>query len=469
MTKEEIIALIKREVIPAMGCTEPMAVSLCTAMAAEDLGMQPEEIDVLLSANILKNAMGVGIPGTGMVGLPIAVALGALIGKSDYQLEVLRDVTPDDVQRGKTFIDEGRIHIALKENINEVMGYDEKLYIEVTCRAAGKSATAIIAKEHTHRISPSELRQASNEVPISQAASSVPLADRQPSHEGASSAPCADHQPSPEGASSFSCADHHSTHGSSCDLTLRQVYDFAMQTPLEELAFINEARRLNEQAASEALKGNYGHCLGKTLSRPLGRGIMGESIFSHILSKTSAACDARMAGAKIPVMSNSGSGNQGIAATLPVVVFAEENHNTEEELIRALILSHLTAIYIKQSLGRLSALCGCVVASTGSSCGMTYLMGGGYEQVSYSVKNMIANLAGMVCDGAKPSCALKVTSGVSTAILSALLAVQNNFVGSVEGLIEDDVDRCIHNLTRLGADGMVETDRMVLDIMTHKQ
>lgn len=469
MTKEEIIALIKREVIPAMGCTEPMAVSLCTAMAAEELGMQPEEIDVLLSANILKNAMGVGIPGTGMVGLPIAVALGALIGKSDYQLEVLRDVTPDDVQRGKTFIDEGRIHIALKENIPEVMGYDEKLYIEVTCRAAGKSATAIIAKEHTHRISPSELRQASNEVPISQAASSVPLADRQPSHEGASSAPCADHQPSPEGASSFSCADHHSTHGSSCDLTLRQVYDFAMQTPLEELAFINEARRLNEQAASEALKGNYGHCLGKTLSRPLGRGIMGESIFSHILSKTSAACDARMAGAKIPVMSNSGSGNQGIAATLPVVVFAEENHNTEEELIRALILSHLTAIYIKQSLGRLSALCGCVVASTGSSCGMTYLMGGGYEQVSYSVKNMIANLAGMVCDGAKPSCALKVTSGVSTAILSALLAVQNNFVGSVEGLIEDDVDRCIHNLTRLGADGMVETDRMVLDIMTHKQ
>ena len=454
MTKEEIIALIKREVIPAMGCTEPMAVSLCTAMAAEELGVQPEEIDVLLSANILKNAMGVGIPGTDMVGLPIAVALGALIGKSDYQLEVLRDITPDDVQRGKTFIDEGRIHIALKENINEVMGYDEKLYIEVTCRAAGKSATAIIAKEHTHRISPSELRQASNEVPISQAASSVPLADRQPSHEG---------------ASSFSCADHHSTHGSSCDLTLRQVYDFAMQTPLEELAFINEARRLNEQAASEALKGNYGHCLGKTLSRPLGRGIMGESIFSHILSKTSAACDARMAGAKIPVMSNSGSGNQGIAATLPVVVFAEENHNTEEELIRALILSHLTAIYIKQSLGRLSALCGCVVASTGSSCGMTYLMGGGYEQVSYSVKNMIANLAGMVCDGAKPSCALKVTSGVSTAILSALLAVQNNFVGSVEGLIEDDVDRCIHNLTRLGADGMVETDRMVLDIMTHKQ
>ncbi len=430
MTREEIIDLIKREVIPAMGCTEPIAVSLCTAYAAEDLGTVPEQINVFLSANILKNAMGVGIPGTGMVGLPIAVALGALIGKSEYQLEVLRDVTSDDVRRGKDFINEGRIYIALKENIAEVMGYDEKLYIEVECRAAGKSATAIIAKEHTNRIQPSALSSAS---------------------------------PLP----SCCAGQEHASTG--VDLTLRQVYDFATQTPIEQLEFINEARRLNEAAASEALKGNYGHSLGKTLSRPLGRGIMGDSIFSHILSKTSAACDARMAGAKIPVMSNSGSGNQGIAATLPVVVFAEENHNTEEELTRALILSHLTAIYIKQSLGRLSALCGCVVASTGSSCGMTYLMRGSYEQVAYSVKNMIANLAGMVCDGAKPSCALKVTSGVSTAILSALLAVQNNYVTSVEGLIEDDVDRCIRNLTRLGADGMVETDRMVLEIMTHKE
>lgn len=440
MTKEDIIALIKREVIPAMGCTEPIAVSLCTAMAAEDLGVQPTSIDVWLSANILKNAMGVGIPGTGMIGLPIAVALGAIIGKSAYQLEVLRDATPEDVERGRAFIDEGRIHIALKENIEEVMGYNEKLYIEVTCWAGNKQATAIIAQKHTHRMDPTHLRSEKHS----------PQKMASPAMEG-------------------NCMHITHIHDAPCDLNLRQVYDFAMQTPLQELEFINEARSLNESAAAEALKGNYGHCLGKTLSRPLGRGIMGDSIFSHILSKTSAACDARMAGARIPVMSNSGSGNQGIAATLPVVVFAEENHNTEEELTRALVLSHLTAIYIKQSLGRLSALCGCVVASTGSSCGMTYLMGGSYEQVSYSVKNMIANLAGMVCDGAKPSCALKVTSGVSTAILSALLAVQNNYVTSVEGLIEDDVDRCIHNLTHLGANGMVETDRMVLDIMTHKK
>lgn len=421
---DRIIALIKREVVPAIGCTEPIAVALCVAKATEALGETPEKIEALLSANILKNAMGVGIPGTGMVGLPIAIALGALVGKSEYQLEVLRDSDSQWVEKGKQYIAENRIHIGLKDSITE------KLYIEVSVKSANHTATAIISGAHTHFI----YVEKDGEVILDE--------------------------------KTLSSSDEV---GEEKELTLREVYEFATTTPLEQIEFINDARRLNENASQEALKGNYGHALGKTLSRPLGKGIMGDSIFSHILSATSNACDARMAGAMIPVMSNSGSGNQGIAATMPVVVFAEENHNTEEELTRALVLSHLTAIYIKQSLGRLSALCGCVVASTGSSCGITYLMGGSYEQVAYSVKNMIANLAGMVCDGAKPSCALKVSSGVSTAVLSAMLAIQNHHVTSVEGLIEDDVDRCIHNLTRIGAKGMDETDKLVLDIMTHKQ
>lgn len=425
MTQEEILAMIRREVVPAIGCTEPMCVALCVAHATEALGEEPETIHVSLSANVLKNAMGVGIPGTGMVGLPIAIALGALIGKSSYQLEVLHDCTHEAVTRGKEMIDKGIIHISLEKNACD------NLYVDVVCKSGGRRSEAIIAHEHTRLV----YLSCDNKV----------LMDER---------------------SSLQRGFVGETENS---LTMRQVYDFATQTPLDKLDFINEARILNEKAAQEALKGNYGHELGKTLTRPLGKGIMGDSIFSHILSVTSSACDARMAGAMIPVMSNSGSGNQGIAATLPVVVFARENHNTEEELTRALILSHLTAIYIKQSLGRLSALCGCVVASTGSSCGITYLMGGHYEQIVYSVKNMIANLAGMVCDGAKPSCALKVSSGVSTAVLSAMLAVQNKYVTNVEGLIEDDVDRCIRNLTLVGAKGMLETDRMVLDIMTHKR
>ena len=236
------------------------------------------------------------------------------------------------------------------------------------------------------------------------------------------------------------------------------------------MKFILETRNLNKQAAERSFKGNYGHQLGKTLNSKKNESLMmGDNTFTHILSFTSAACDARMAGAMIPVMSNSGSGNQGITATLPVVVYAEDNHKSEEELIRALVLSHLTVIYIKQSLGRLSALCGCVVAATGSSCGITYLMGGNYEQVTYAVKNMIANITGMICDGAKPSCALKLTSGVSTAVLSAILAMEGKCVTSVEGIIDDDVDRSIRNLTRIGSQGMNETDKLVLDIMTNKR
>lgn len=423
--RKQIIALMKREVVPAVGCTEPMAVALCVSRATEALGCLPDKITVLLSANILKNAMGVGIPGTGMIGLPIAVALGASIGKSEYQLEVLKDVTPAAIEQGKRYIDEGRIGIDLKK------GCCDKLYVEAICEGQDHTATAVIQGAHTRFVHVDHDGQ--------------PLLDEQ--GNGGTAAQGADDD---------------------IQLNLCLVYDFAMTAPLDEIRFILEARDYNLKAADESLKGNYGHCLGKTLTRPMSHGIFGDTIFAHVLSKTALACDARMGGALIPVMSNSGSGNQGICATNPVAVYAAENNNTEEELIRGLTMSHLTAIYIKQSLGKLSALCGCVVASIGSSCGIVYLMGGDFEQMCYAVKNMIANLTGMICDGAKPSCALKITSGVSTALLSALLAMQGRHVTSAEGIIDDDVDRSIHNLTHIGKDAMCATDDLVLDIMTGK-
>ena len=423
--REQIIDLMHRQVVPAVGCTEPMAVALCTARATELLGQKPEKISAFLSANILKNAMGVGIPGTGMIGLPIAISLGALIGKSEYQLEVIKDLTPETLEEGKQYVSENRIDIKLKEGITE------KLYIEMTCEAGGKKATAIISKTHTNFV----YEEGDGKV----------LFDKQvPAEEGAP------------------------TDNKDIQLNMKMVWDFATTTPINEIEFILEAKRYNMNAAEEALKGNYGHCVGKTMDRPLSRGLFGNSIYSHILSKTASACDARMGGAMVPVMSNSGSGNQGICATNPVVVFAKENENTPEELVRALTLSHLTAIYIKQNLGALSALCGCIVACTGSSCGITYLMGGDYNNICYAVKNMIANLTGMVCDGAKPSCALKVSSGVSTAILSAMLSMENHHVTEAEGIIDKDVDKSIRNLTSLGKDAMNEMDIMVLDIMTSK-
>ena len=422
--RERIISLVNKEVVPAIGCTEPMAVALCTAKAATTLGRRPDRIEVFLSPNMLKNAMGVGIPGTGMIGLPIAVSLGALIGKPEYELEVLKDLTPATLEQGKRYINDADIDIKLKQ------GNVDKLYIEVVCRAGSDMATAIISGSHTHFV----YVERNGEV----------VMDNRGGHGGSDE------------------------EEEDIQLNFRLVYDFATSAPLDEISFILKTKEYNMKAAEESIKGNYGHCLGKTMDRPLSHGIFGDNIFSHILSRTASACDARMGGAMIPVMSNSGSGNQGICATNPVEVYAMENENTEEELIRALMLSHLTAIYIKQSLGKLSALCGCVVASTGSSCGITYLMGGDYTRICNSVKNMVANLTGMICDGAKPSCALKISSGVSTALLSALLSMEGKCVTSAEGIVDDDVDKCIHNLTSIGADAMRATDDMVLDIMTHK-
>ena len=406
MTQDErnrIIALVKREVVPAIGCTEPMAVALAVAKAKETLGSLPKQIVVWLSANMLKNAMGVGIPGTGMIGLPIAIALGALVGKSEYSLEVLKDTTPEDVEQGKEYIAQNRIKILQKKDTAE------KLYIEVECH------------------------NGDDNVSVNDSASS--------SGDGAADDP---------------------------KLTMRMVYDFAMTAPESEIHFILETAELNKRAAEMSLNNRFGHGLGRTIFMEPKCQFFGNGIYSKILSYTSAACDARMAGVKVPVMSNSGSGNQGIAATLPVWVFAKERLKTEEELARALMLSHLTVIYIKQSFGRLSPLCGCVVAATGSACGITWLLGGTYEQIVYAVKNMIANITGMICDGAKPSCSLKVATGVSTAVLSAMLAVEDEVVTPAEGIIDEDVEKCVRNMAAIGLQGMAATDNLVLDIMTNK-
>lgn len=426
--RKEIIALMNREIVPAIGCTEPIAVALCVAKATETLGCRPERIEARLSANVLKNAMGVGIPGTGMTGLPIAMALGALVGRSEYELEVLKDADQAAVEEGKRMIDAKCIDVDLKYNITE------KLYIEVEVFAGGASAMAIISGGHTRFVH------------ISRCGEVLFSADATTS-EGSATVVANDNEP---------------------ELTLKRVWDFAMSAPLDEVRFILEAKRLNMNAAKESLKGDYGHAIGKLFRMESERNIMGDTLHCQIVGMTTAACDARMAGAMIPVMSNSGSGNQGLTSTVPVVVYGEQIGASEEQMIRALILSHLTVIYIKQSLGRLSALCGCVVAATGSSCGITYLMGGGYEEVTRAVKNMIANLTGMICDGAKPSCAMKCASGVSTAVVSALMAMNNRCVKSVEGIIDDDVDKSIRNLTDIGRDAMVHTDAMILRIMTSK-
>lgn len=429
-TQLNIIKMVHQEVVPATGCTEPVAVALTTAHAAKALKSPLRSIRLDLSANILKNAMGVGIPGTGMIGLPIAIALGAVVADPEKGLKVLDGFTEEQFEKAKQIKDAEIISIQLKE------GDVDKLYIEATLvDEEGHTAVAIIEKTHT-------------------GLKSLTLDGKQIAggHSGESTD-----------------EDTPDAEVVEVPLTFDMVYEFATEMPLGEIDFILEAARLNRNAAEYSLKGDYGHRVGKMIRGSLGQKYLGDTTYTRLLSYTSAACDARMDGAPVSVMSNSGSGNQGITATLPVLSFAEDEKVSEEQKIRALMLSNLMVIYIKQKLGRLSALCGCVVASTGSASGITYLMGGSKEQIGMAIKNMVGNLTGMICDGAKPSCSLKVTSGVSSAMLSSLLAMEHKVVTNNEGVVEDDIDRCIDNLTSIGRDAMTETDKHVLHIMTHKQ
>jgi L-cysteine desulfidase len=434
MTNPELLQLLRSEVIPAIGCTEPIAVALCTARAKELLGAEPDSITVHLSKNVYKNALAVGIPNTGMTGLPIAIALGATVGKSEYMLEVLRDATPEAVAYAKAYM--LRVPATIKVDYEA----PSLLYIHVEVSSNGQTAQATIMDEHTHFVTS----------PISNSPAANSPQDVQYPIGGTPS-------------------------NSPQDLNLRRVYDFAASVDTTELTFLLEGAEMNTAAAETSFADQYGHGLGRLLrantltATPEMEKLFGNTLFTKIISYTCGACDARMSGAMVQVMSNSGSGNQGISCSIPVYLYAKENNCTEEQTLRALALSNLTVIYIKQSLGRLSALCGCVVAATGSAAGITYLMDGTYDEITYAIKNMIANISGMICDGAKPGCALKVTSGVATAIFSAYLAMQHSYADSTEGIVEDDIDRTIRNLTRIGHDGMKVTDDLILDIMTHKQ
>ena len=425
MTNAQLLHLLRSEVIPAIGCTEPIAVALCVARAKELLGCEPDAITVYLSKNVYKNALAVGIPNTGMTGLPIAIALGATVGKSEYMLEVLRDATPETVTYAKDYM----LRVPAQIHIN----YEAPsiLYIHAEVRKGDQTAQATIMDEHTNFVESGTRSQEPR------------LNSKIDTTENA--------------------------------LSLRRVYDFAMEVDIHDLTFLKEGAEMNTSAAETSFADQYGHGLGRLLrantltATPEMEKLFGNTLFTKIISYTCGACDARMSGAMVQVMSNSGSGNQGISCSIPVYLYAKENNCTKEQTLRALALSNLTVIYIKQSLGRLSALCGCVVAATGSAAGITYLMGGNYEEITYAIKNMIANISGMICDGAKPGCALKVTSGVATAIFSAYLAMQHSYADSTEGIVEDDIDRTIRNLTRIGHDGMKVTDDLILDIMTHKQ
>ena len=446
MQKEDIIALIHREVKPALGCTEPIAVALAVAKAVEIIGENCPDtcgdcdwrlcadlrIDVAVSANILKNGMGVGIPGTGMVGLPIAAALGAVCGDASLGLEVLHNLTPEAIGRAKELVARKKVTINVADT-------ERLLYVKATVSVAGHGSASATVDPHAYAVIEDD-------------------------HDRIVETCFADHilMSSESGAAA---TEHNAPDGSG--LTVREIYDFARTVPFEDIAFILDDRTLNLALAEEGLRGDYGLQVGKTI-RENQQEVFGDDLLSYAMGMTAAASDARMAGSTLPAMSNSGSGNQGITVSMPVIAYALKYKIADELLARALILSNLVAIHIKSYLGKLSALCGCVVASTGSACGIVYLQGGSYDEVCYAIKNMTGNITGMVCDGAKVGCAMKVASGVSCAVQSAVLALRGTCIPSTDGIIEDDIEKTIRNLGALGSRGMKATDRMILDIMLCK-
>lgn len=420
----EMTEIMKKEIVCALGCTEPSAVALAVAKARETLGEQPERLELKVSGNILKNAMNVGIPGTDLKGIEIAAALGCVVGKSEYELEVLKDCSQKDIEKARELIAGGAVDIGLKD------GCTEKLYIEAKCSKGEKSAETVIQKFHTNI---SFVCKNDEVIYLS------------------------------------SQGEEENKGGSTYHLDLLSIWKFANEADLDELRFLSEVVKINCTIAEEGLKNDYGMGVGRHLYQRMKK--EGNMDFqTYVASYTAAAADARMAGCSLPVMATTGSGNQGLTSSLPVIAAAKWMKCEEEKMYRALAISELVTIHVKEYIGKLSALCGCAIAaSIGSACGITYLLGGGYNNIEYAIKNMVADISGLICDGAKAGCALKIATSVAGAIQCAYLALDEVQVPDHDGIVFGDVEETIRNLGSLGNKGMVTTDHVILDMMLEGQ
>ncbi len=418
--QDQLIALIQDQIRPAVGCTEPGAAAYAAAVAAQTLGETPERLTVSVSRNILKNAMGVGIPGTDMVGLPIAVALGALCGDAGAGLAVLHNITDEDVAQAQKLVDAQGVQVCLSD-------HPQKLYIDVLAEAGEHSARTVIAGTHT------------NIIRIEKDGQCISTGD---------------------GTEESGAA------GAGAELSLKEIDDFVRSVSSEKLSFLRECINMNSAISQEGLEHLYGLGIGQSIYETLPENNSEEN---YALAVTCAAADARMGGCTLPVMSSCGSGNQGLTATLPVIAVARKRGLSEEDTFRALAYSLLVTIHVKQHLGKLSALCACSVgASIGTACALTYLDGGTLQQIGHCVDNVVADVSGVICDGAKAGCALKIATGVSSAFRGAMLAMKNRNASALDGIVGHDPEASVDNLGNLCNTGMLDTDRVILDMLVCK-
>ncbi|SUC38721.1 Serine dehydratase alpha chain [Proteus mirabilis] len=424
----QFIRQLREGVKPAVGCTEPISLALAAAKATALLAEPVVGIEAWVSPNLMKNGMGVTVPGTGMAGLPIAAALGATGGNPDAGLEVLLTASPQAIAQAKTLVAEGKVTVGVKTPCSDVLYSEAKVY--------GQSGYAIvsIAKEHTMLCAVSVMAKLF-----------LRMIKTSLTHAGDSVE---------EKPFATVCAE--------------DIYRFALNVPIDQVAFMLDAAYLNGALSEEGLKNSYGLAIGRTLVSQQENGLLGKDLLSEIMIRTSAASDARMGGAVLPAMSNSGSGNQGIAATLPVMVVAEFIQADDETLLRALVLSHLMAIYVHSHFPPLSALCAATTASMGAAAGMAWLLTKDFTTVSMSINSMIGDISGIICDGASNSCAMKVSSSAASAYKAVLMAMQNQSVAGTDGIVSDDVDSSIANLCALASRAMQHTDIQIIEIMEEK-
>lgn len=424
---QRFIQVVREEVKPALGCTEPISLALAAAVAAAHLEGNVERIEAWVSPNLMKNGMGVTVPGTGMVGLPIAAALGALGGDGKAGLEVLKSASAGAIDAAKALLNAGKVAVKLQEPCHDILFARAKVY------SANAWACVTIVGGHTD-IARIETHQG---LVFSQ--------DRLVQDDDRSSA----------------LAVLSTT-------SLKEILAFVNHVPFESIRFILDAATLNGALSQEGLRNAWGLHIGATLKKQCARGLLADDLSTAIVIRTSAASDARMGGATLPAMSNSGSGNQGITATLPVVVVAEYVGADDERLARALMLSHLSAIYIHHQLPRLSALCAATTAAMGAAAGMAWLAEGSYDTIAMAISSMIGDVSGMICDGASNSCAMKVSTSAAAAWKAVLMALDDTAVTGNEGIVAQDVEQSISNLCALACHSMQQTDKQIIEIMAHK-
>lgn len=425
MNTEIFLKVLNRELVAALGCTEPIAIALAAATAIKYVkGQNIIDMNVYASNNVIKNAMAVIIPGTGSSGINLAAALGSLCKNEYKQLEVLNGLNEEDITKAKSMIKDGIVSVNLADT-------SKKLYIEVVIKTLESSSRVIIQDTHTN-------------VTLIEVDGKIIKSS------------CENETIEKEG-------DNYDF------LSMDKIWEFIEMVNLDELEIVKRSIELNKKIGMYGLEKDFGLQVGKTIMDGIKNGILSDDIANYAMALASAASDARMGGCTMSVMSNSGSGNQGITATLPVVAVWEKLKLSEEELLRAVTLSSLITIYIKSKFGRLSALCGVTIAATGSSCGIAYLLGGDKASVKAAIQNMIGNIAGMFCDGAKAGCALKVSTCTNAAVQSALLAIKGIEIKATDGIIDNNVEITIENLCKLGNMGTSETDKIILDIMLSKE